>query len=70
MNNIKDASSRDPFLPIDVNASLEFLIDNFLRYGIHRVALKDGDKIVGLVSQSDAVRFLSQHPDKIAEEVP
>lgn len=64
-----DASTRDPFLPVDVNASLEFLVNNFLRYGIHRVALKEGDKIVGLVSQSDVVRFLSEHADKIAHEV-
>jgi len=63
-----NASARDPFLPVDINASVEFLMNNFLRYGIHRVALQDGDKIVGLVSQSDVVRFFSQHPNNLVNE--
>jgi len=63
-----NSSKRDPFLPVDINSSLAFIINNFLRYGIHRVAVRQGDNFVGLASQSDVVRYLAKHPQQFASQ--
>jgi len=63
-----NASKRDPFLPVDIDSSLAFIINNFLRYGIHRVAIRQGDTIVGLASQSDVVRYLAKHPQHFGSQ--
>jgi len=60
-----NASHRDPFMPVDNNQSLSFLINNFLKFGIHRVVVTQNNQINGIISQSDVIRFLSQHPDAI-----
>jgi len=68
ITSVVNASDRDPFLPVDINWSLSFLINNFLKYGIHRVPVVEDDKIVGVVAQSDVLRFLQQHRGSLTSE--
>jgi len=60
-----NASNRDPFLPVSNHSNLAFLINNFLRFVIHRVPVSSDDRVVGIVSQSDVVKFLQKHPQEI-----
>jgi predicted transcriptional regulator len=57
-HSISDASQRDPFVPIAKNESLSYLISNFLSFAIHRAPIEDNAEIVGIVTQSDIIRFL------------
>eukprot|EP01116_Phalansterium_solitarium_P003648 TRINITY_DN1446_c0_g1_i3.p1 TRINITY_DN1446_c0_g1~~TRINITY_DN1446_c0_g1_i3.p1 ORF type:complete len:281 (-),score=67.73 TRINITY_DN1446_c0_g1_i3:173-919(-) len=62
VSTLINASGRDPFWPIDGNESLATLIGAFLTGGLHRTPVKVDGEVVGIVSQSDAVRFLHKHP--------
>jgi len=37
-----DSSKRNPFLPVETGKNVQFLIDNFLKYGVHRVPVIAG----------------------------
>ena len=60
-----DASSRDPFLPVDASESLMNLINGFLRFGVHRVPVKSGHTITSILSQSDVVRYIGKYPKQM-----
>lgn len=53
-------SELDPIMAVEIHAPASNLIKIF-SHGFHRAAVFDKDQIVGIVSQSDAVRYLSQH---------
>jgi len=58
IREVINASKRDPFWTVNANETVEFLISNFLKMGIHRVPVSDNGQIIGIVSQSDVVRLL------------
>jgi CBS-domain-containing membrane protein len=64
-----DASKRDPFWTVDANESVGWLLNNFLKAGIHRVPVVDNGKVVGIVSQSDVVKLLARNMDKLGDMV-
>eukprot|EP01114_Cavostelium_apophysatum_P017569 TRINITY_DN5256_c0_g1_i1.p1 TRINITY_DN5256_c0_g1~~TRINITY_DN5256_c0_g1_i1.p1 ORF type:complete len:309 (+),score=47.55 TRINITY_DN5256_c0_g1_i1:135-1061(+) len=69
VSEVINASNRDPFLPVRDQESVAFLINNFLRFGVHRVPLRDAnDRIYSLVSQSDVIRFLQSKSQHIQTE--
>lgn len=61
VKDVINVSKKDPFWTVDSNESIGFLINNFLKVGIHRVPVEENGKVVGIVSQSDVVRFLQKH---------
>jgi len=66
VSEVVNASRRDPFIPISTEENLSFLINNFLKNGIHRVPIKgENNQIAGIVSQSDVIRYLQQHAHHI-----
>lgn len=60
VRNVINSSKRNPFLPVEIDKNVQFLIDNFLKYGVHRVPVIAGETVVGIVSQLDIVRFLQR----------
>jgi len=67
VSELINVSKRDPFWPINGNESVAFLIDNFLKVGIHRVPVVDDGEVIGVVSQSDVVRLLSKNIPTISQ---
>jgi len=61
VSQVINASHRDPFYPVEASQSLSFLIGNFLTHGVHRIPVKENERIIGLVSQSDVIRFLQKN---------
>jgi len=51
----------EPFWPINENESLATLISSYFKWRIHRAPVTADKKIVGHISQSDAVAFLAQN---------
>jgi predicted transcriptional regulator len=68
VSQVINASNRDPFIPVDINESISYLINNFLKFGVHRVPVQQKGEIVNIVSQSDVVRFLHKHNAIIKDE--
>jgi len=61
VDNILNASGRDPFVPVYEESPSSMISDMFAD-GTHRVPILDSDdKVLHTVSQSDLVRFLSEH---------
>jgi len=69
ISDVVNASRRDPFWTIDSEESVGFLINNFLKAGLHRVPVMENGNVVGIVSQSDVVRALFKYKDKISRTV-
>lgn len=65
VSEVINASKRNPFMPVDSSWNLSFLINSYLRYGIHRVLVIEDNEVVGLVSQSDVIRFLFANRNKL-----
>lgn len=57
---VMNMSQRDPFIPVDASWSLEILISNFLKWGVHRVPVISNNKVSGIISQSDVVNFINE----------
>jgi CBS domain-containing protein len=60
LSEVVNFSEKDPFMVIQASVPASNLIKIFAR-GFHRAVVYDKEKIIGLVSQSDAVRYLSKH---------
>ncbi|KAI9183587.1 cell separation during budding [Blastocladiella emersonii ATCC 22665] len=60
---ISDLAKRDPFMALPRSATLEHAMDIFSK-GIHRIVITEADDkanvLVGILTQSDIVRFLSE----------
>jgi len=69
IKDVINVSKRDPFWTVDSNETVSFLINNFLKLGIHRVPVAEDGKIIGIVSQSDVVRFLQKNKEHIGATV-
>jgi len=67
VKEVINASSRDVFQPVEGSFSLNFLISNFLQYGVHRVPVMENGNIVGIVSQSDVLKFLFKHTSNLTD---
>jgi len=65
VRDVINASKRDPFWTIDANESVGFLINCFLKGGIHRVPVVENGNVIGIVSQSDIARLFSRNDQKI-----
>jgi len=62
-----NASKRDVFHPVDSKQDLHFLITNFLQYAVHRVPVMEAGKVVGIVSQSDVIRYVHKHASSLGD---
>lgn len=60
-------SNRDPFMPVDATWSVFFLINNFMKWGIHHVPVVENNHIIGIVSQTDILRFLLANRNAIGD---
>jgi CBS domain-containing protein len=61
VSKILNASGRDPFVPVYEESPSSMISDMFAE-GTHRVPILDSaDQVLHTVSQSDIVRFLSEH---------
>jgi CBS domain-containing protein len=67
VKEVINASKRDVFHPVESSQSLHFLISNFLQYSVHRVPVLENGKMVGIVSQSDVIKFLSKHTRSLTD---
>jgi len=67
VRDVINASKRDPFWTVDAEESVGFLINNFLKLGIHRVPVVQNGQVVGIVSQSDVVRLLAKNKQFLGE---
>jgi len=65
VREVINMSNRDVFSPVEASESIYFLISNFLQYAVHRVPVMENGQIVGIVSQSDVVRFLFRNAKKL-----
>jgi len=61
VRDIINASQRDLFQPVEITENLHFLITNFLQHAVHRVPVLEKGQIVGIVSQSDVIKYLSRN---------
>jgi len=66
VKDVINASKRDPFWTLDGNESVGFLINCFLKDGIHRVPVVDNEKLIGIVTQSDVVSLLARNSQQIS----
>eukprot|EP00898_Chlorokybus_atmophyticus_P001244 jgi/Chlat1/211/Chrsp1S03125 len=61
-----DKSKVNPFLPVSDRGNIYQLVEEVFQKGVHRApVVSDDGKLVGIVSQSDVIRILSQHMRKI-----
>jgi len=72
IGNISDISKQNPFVPVPLGTPLSDAIV-CLAEGIHRLPIvsKDVSKIVGIISHSGVIKYISEHPQllgDIAEE--
>jgi len=66
VQDVINASKRDPFWTVDAGETVGFLINNFLKAGIHRVPVVENGNVIGIVSQSDVVKLLAKNHPNIA----
>jgi len=67
LQEVINASRRNVLKPIDKKENLSFLIKNFVQFRVHRVPVSDEGRIIGIVSQSDIVKYLLFHKDLYKE---
>jgi len=67
VKDVINASNRDVFHPIEVSETLNFLITNFLQFGVHRVPVTENGQVIGIVSQSDVIKYLYRNAEKMPE---
>lgn len=68
IGKISDVSHRNPFVPIDYHATLADAVEKLAK-GVHRLPVMQDGKVVGIISQSGVIKYLSAHPDLIPDEV-
>jgi len=68
VKDVINASKRDPFWTIDEDETVGFLVENFLKIGIHRVPVVRNGQLMGIVSQSDVIRLLARNLPLITHE--
>jgi len=67
VTDVINASKRDPFWTVDADESVGFLLNNFLKAGIHRVPVVSTGHVIGIVSQSDVVRLIAKNKHLLGE---
>eukprot|EP01118_Nematostelium_gracile_P001442 TRINITY_DN1147_c0_g1_i1.p1 TRINITY_DN1147_c0_g1~~TRINITY_DN1147_c0_g1_i1.p1 ORF type:complete len:337 (+),score=83.74 TRINITY_DN1147_c0_g1_i1:105-1013(+) len=65
VSDVINASKTDIFSPVESTKSIQSLISDFLQFGVHRVPVLQNGQVIGIVSQSDVVRYLLQHANKM-----
>jgi len=68
VGKLADCSHRNPFVPIAFESTLADALAQ-LASGIHRLPVLKEGKIVGVVSQSTMIKYLSAHPELISDDV-
>jgi len=66
VREVINASKRDVFHPVEITETLAFLVTNFLQFGVHRVPILEDGQVVGIVTQSDVIKYLYTHSAKLA----
>jgi CBS domain-containing protein len=62
---IINESERDPFYAVAASTTLERACASLFKFGVHRLPLIVDNVVCGTVSQSDVLKFISEHLDEL-----